>query len=249
MTTKFDQITRLMGGRLEADARHNPKTVGTTPVGGTYAIDLHRIIPDPDQPRKVFDDEDIDLLAASLRDDGQMEPVRVRYDSANDRYVIVVGERRYRAAQRAGLKTLLAIVDDRQMQADRLLHLQLVENCLRVDLAPMEAAAAYQALMSTWGCNQQELARRLHISESKVSRALAVLKLPAEKQAAVAAGKVAPTAAVKQQAKRRQPTSRRPKPVKITTPVGTVVVTPKPGQSVVDVLAAAMSHQRGREAA
>lgn len=247
--SKFDQISKLMGGRLEADARHSPKTVGITSVGGTYAIDLHRIMPDPDQPRKDFSEEDIDLLAASLRDDGQMEPIRVRYDSVADRYVVIVGERRYRAAQRAGLKTLLAIVDDRQMQADRVLHLQLVENCLRVDLAPLEAAAAYQALMNTWGCNQQELARRLHISESKVSRALAVLKLPVEKQAAVAAGKVAPTAAVKQQAKRRPSASRRAKPVKITTPVGTVVVTPKPGQTVADVLRAAIDQQATKAAA
>lgn len=247
--SKFDQISKLMGGRLEVDARHNPKTVGITPVSGTYAIDLHRITPDPNQPRKTFDDEDLDLLAGSLRDDGQLEPIRVRYDANGDRYVIVVGERRYRAAQRAGLKTLNAIVDDRQMQADRLTHLQLVENALRADLAPIEAAAAYRALMSTWACNQQELARRLHISESKVSRALAVLKLPAEKQAAVAAGKVAPTAAVKQQAKRRPTTTRRVKPVKITTPVGVVVVTPKPGQTVADVLTAAVATLRGREAA
>ena len=164
MTTRYDHLSRLLGTRLEADARPNPRAVGASPAAGTYDIELARITPDPEQPRKHFDDDELGRLAASLKADGQLEPVRVRYDAGQDRYVIVCGERRYRAAQRAGLRSLLAIVDDRDLQPDRLTHLQLVENALRVDLSPLESAWAYVALMATWNCTQQELAQRLNIS-------------------------------------------------------------------------------------
>ena len=250
--SRIDHLNRLLGTRLEADAKPNPRTIGTTPVSGTYDIELARITPDPDQPRKTFDDDDLTRLASSLKSDGQLEPIRVRYDAGQDRYVIVCGERRYRAAHLAGLRSLLAIIDDRDLQPDRLTHLQLVENALRVDLSPLESARAYDALMSTWNCTQQELARRLNISESKVSRALTLLHLPAGVQGDIEAGKVAPTAAVKQA--RRRPVARckkrqRGKPVRISTAAGVATVTPKPGQTVAAVLAAALDAERRREAA
>lgn len=249
--SRYDHLSKLLGDRLEVDARPNPRTVGAAPAGGTFDIDLGRIVPDPSQPRKVFDDEELDRLASSLKADGQLEPVRVRYDAGQDRYVIVCGERRYRAAGRAGLRSLLAIVDDRDLQPDRLTHLQLVENALRVDLSPLESARAYDALMSTWNCTQQELSRRLNVSQSKVSRALALLHLPAGVQVDIEAGNVGPTAAVKQA--RRRPVAqckrRRPKPVRIATSAGVVIVTPKPGQTVAAVLAAALEAERQRDAA
>ena len=251
MTSRYDHLAQLLGTRLEADARPNPRTVGAVPAPGTFTIDLGRIARDPDQPRKQFDDDDLDRLAASLKADGQLEPVRVRYDAGQDRYVIVCGERRYRAAGRAGLRSLLAIVDDRDLQPDRLTHLQLVENALRVDLSPLESARAYDALMSTWDCTQVELAQRLNVSESKVSRALALLHLPAGVQGDIEAGKVGPTAAVKQA--RRRPVARcknrSGRPVRIATPAGVVTVIPKPGQTVATVLMAALDAERQREAA
>jgi ParB/RepB/Spo0J family partition protein len=249
--SRYEHLSRMLGPRLDADARPNPRAVGAAPAAGTFQIELGRIVPDPDQPRKVFDDADLDLLAGSLKADGQLEPVRVRYDGRQDRYVIVCGERRYRAAHRAGLPSLLAIVDDRDLQPDRLTHLQLVENALRVDLSPLESARAYDALMSTWNCTQQELARRLNISESKVSRALALLRLPAGAHADIEAGKVGAVAAVKHA--RRKPVARcnrkTSKPTRITTPAGVVVVTPKSGQTVAAVLAAALDAERLRGAA
>jgi ParB family chromosome partitioning protein len=251
MTSRYDHLAQLLGTRLEADARPNPRTVGAVPAPGTFTIDLGRIAPDPDQPRKQFDDDDLDRLAASLKADGQLEPVRVRYDAGQDRYVIVCGERRYRAAGRAGLRSLLAIVDDRDLQPDRLTHLQLVENALRADLTPLEAGAAYRELMAVWNCNQQELAARLHVSASKVSRAIAALDLPADIQQAVDDGKVGAVAAVKQ-ARRKTASSRKsskPKPTRIVTGAGVVIVTPKPGQSVVDVLLAAVESEQKRGAA
>jgi len=243
--SRYDHLSKLLGGRLEADAKANPRTVGTTPAGGTFDIDLARIVPDPGQPRKHFDDAELGDLAGSLKSVGQLEPIRVRYDAERDRYVIITGERRYRAAHRAGLPTLVAIVDDQHTAPDRLTHMQLVENALRVDLSPLESARAYQQLMSAWSCSQVELSRRLSISESKVSRALALLALPAELHGDIEAGKVAPTMAVKQA--RRKPAAksgRRVKPVRISTPAGVVVVTPKQGQTVVDVLTAALLEQK-----
>jgi hypothetical protein len=106
--------------------------------------------------------------------------------------------------------------------------------------------------MAVWNCNQQQLADRLHISPSKVSRAIAALSLPADVQQAVETGEVGAVAAVMKA--RRRPTSKARKsarmvPVRIATPAGVVIVTPKRGQSVVDVLAAALDAERKRGAA
>lgn len=251
--TKADALARLLGTRVAADAGHAGQTVGVQPVTTTKVIDISRIIPDPGQPRKTFDEEGLDLLAGSMKDVGQQTPVQVRWDATKDRWVLVAGERRYRAAQRAGITSLRVEVVTGDMTPDRVLELQLVENALRADLTPLESGAAYQQLMAVWHCNQQELAARLHISPSKVSRAIAALALPAAVQQAVESGKVGATTAV-MKARRKtttgggRRTSKTP-PVRIATPAGVVVVTPKPGQSVVDVLLAAIDIERKRGAA
>lgn len=247
---KFSRLSGLVGSRLEADAQTNPRTVGTTPAVGVVAIELGRIVPDPDQPRKTFDPDEINDLARSLKRDGQLEPIRVRYDAGQDKYVILVGERRFRASGVAGLPTVLAIVEDRELPRDRVIALQLIENALRSDLEPIEAARAYRDLMDAWGCTQSDLAYRLNISQSKVSRALALLDLPEAVAAGVRAGEVKPSAAIKQAPKRtRKPRTPKPQSTRMHTAYGTVVVTPNDGQSVVDVLTAALEAARGRAAA
>lgn len=249
--TKADSLARLLGTRVATDAAHAGQTVGVKPLPTAKVVDINRIVADPDQPRKMFDDDDLALLAGSLKDHGQQVPVQVRWDAARDRWVLIDGERRYRAAQQAGLTTLMVVVDDRPMSSDRVLELQLVENALRADLTPLEAGAAYQQLMAVWNCNQKALAQRLHVSESKVSRALDALNLPAETKAAVDAGKVGATTAVMKA--RRKPAApgraAKPRPTRVPTPAGMVVVTPKPGRSVVDVLVAALDAERKRGAA
>ena len=250
--TKADSLARLLGTRVAADAAHAGQTIGVRPLTAAKEVDIGRIVPDPDQPRKVFDDDDLALLAGSLKDIGQQVPVQVRWDAGQDRWVLIDGERRYRAAKQAGLTTLMVVVDDRGVPPGRVLELQLVENALRADLTPLESGAAYQQLMAVWNCNQQQLAARLHISPSKVSRAIAALQLPAEVQQAVETGKVGAVAAVMKA--RRRPASKarksaRAAPVRIATPAGVVVVTPKQGQSVVDVLVAALDAERRRGAA
>lgn len=248
---KSDHLSKLLGTRLEADAAHAPQTVGVKPLHGARAIEVARIVADPSQPRKEFDDEELDRLAASLRDAGQRDTIRVRWDGKQERYVIVSGERRWRAAQRAGLPTLLAIVDDGEMADDRVLEMQLLENLLRVDLSAIEAGRAYKTLMTTWNCSQKELAARLHVSESKVSRALQALDLPAEVQKEIALGNRGGTTAVKQARRKSasRPAAKREKPVRLTCPAGAAVVTVKPGRTLVDVLTALLEQERRRAAA
>ena len=248
--TKADALARMLGVRLTADAAHAGQTVGVAPLPTAKTIEVDRIIPDPKQPRRVFDDADLDDLGQSLKNHGQLQPIRVRWDAAADRWMLVAGERRYRAAVKAGIRTLEATIMTQSDPADRVLAFQMVENALRADLTPLEAGAAYRELMAVWNCTQQELAARLHVSQSKVSRAIAALDLPADVQQAVDDGKVGAVSAVKQA--RRKPSSRKPskpKPVRIVTGAGVVIVMPRPGQSVVDVLMAAVESEQKRGAA
>jgi ParB family chromosome partitioning protein len=184
-----------------------------------------------------------------MRDVGQLQPVTVRYDAAADRYVLIAGERRYRAAVIAGLPRLRAVVDDGPADRERITHLQLVENALRSDVSPLEAATAYRQLMAAWGCTQIELAARLNVSQSKVSRVLAVLDLPADVQQSVATGSTASTVAVKRRASAR---GRRPGArggSKVSCPAGSAVVTPRAGYTVAQVLEQLLDLERRRSAA
>lgn len=244
---KIEQLTRMMGVRMEADAAHAPQTVGVQAMQAAKIIEIGRIVADENQPRRDFDDEELASLSESLRDHGQTDPVKVRWDAARDRWVLIDGERRWRAAQRAGVKTLSAIVEARPLSSDRVLEYQLIENALRADLSAVEAGAAYKHLMAVWNVNQTALAKRLHISESKVSRALAALDLPAEVKAAVEAGEVGAVLAV-QKARAKRKTSKASKPTRITTPAGIVVVTAKPGQTVLDALLSAVDQVRKKAA-
>ncbi len=158
-------------------------------------IRLDRIIPDPDQPRAEFDPESLELLAASLEARGQLQPIRVRWDDAADRYMVIVGERRFRAAMMAGLEAVACVVADGSASAEDILEDQLVENALRADLKPVEQARAYRTLMKARGLTQAQLAGRLQVTQGAISKALALLDLPAPIRAEVEAGAIAPNTA------------------------------------------------------
>jgi ParB family chromosome partitioning protein len=241
-------LERMLGNRVTVDASTPPQAVGTKPLPGARVIDVARIVADPSQPRKTFDETDLQELADSIRDIGQQQPVRVRWSGQQDRYIIISGERRLRAAQRAGIPTLIAVVEGEDLAADRLLKMQLVENEVRSNLTGVEAGAAYRSLMATWQCSQKELAERLRISESKVSRALAALDLPVEVQKEIAQCNRGAMVAVKQ-ARKRPATRSKTKTSKVSCPFGSAVVTVKPGRSVVEVLAALLEQEKGRAAA
>jgi ParB family chromosome partitioning protein len=148
-------------------------------------VDPTVIARNPRQPREVFDQEEIDQLATSLLDVGVLQPLVVR-PMGDDRYELVAGERRLRAAIVAGLPTVPAIV--RATEDADLLKEALVENIHRVQLNPLEEAAAYQQLLDDFGVTQEELASRLGRSRTTISNTIRLLSLPAPVQRRIAAG-------------------------------------------------------------
>lgn len=151
-------------------------------------IDIDRITTNPSQPRFKLDEQRLQELADSIRENGVLQPVLVR-PFANG-YQLVAGERRLSAAQRAGLLKIPAIV--RAVPDERLLELALVENIQREPLNPIEEAQAYQHLMETVGGTQEQIAKRLGKDRSTIANALRLLKLPPQVKNLVAEGKLSP---------------------------------------------------------
>ena len=158
-------------------------------------MEIDRIVPDPDQPRKEFSDDALERLAASLLKHGQLQPIRVRWNATIGRWVVISGERRYRAALRAGLKTVACVFADNGLSPSEILQEQIVENLLREDLKPVEQARAYRQLMDLHGWTAKELAGELQVSQGAVSKSLSLLTLPAELQEQVEEGSIPATAA------------------------------------------------------
>ena len=147
-----------------------------SPDSGASVVQLpiSSISPNPNQPRKDFGDAALRDLADSLRQSGLLQPLVVR--RLGDGYQIIVGERRWRAAQLAGIERVPAIV--REATDSESLELALVENLLREDLNPMEEAEAYQRLLAEFGWTQEELAQRVGRDRSTIANCLRLLKLP-----------------------------------------------------------------------
>jgi len=161
----------------------------TAPVevlGAHYQeIEVSAIAPNPRQPRRSFDEEALDELADSIRQVGLLQPVVVR-PAGPGRYELIMGERRWRASQRAGLTEIGAIV--KQTQDDELLRDALIENLHRQQLDPLEEAAAYQQLLDDFGATHEELAHKIGRSRPHISNTLRLLNLPPAVQSKVAAG-------------------------------------------------------------
>jgi ParB family chromosome partitioning protein len=166
------------------------RDVGRRPLRGYGRVDLDQVIPDPAQPRTEFDEESLTALAANIRAKGQLHPIHVRWSDEVERWVIVSGERRWRAARLAGVATVDCYFHEQPLTQNQTLELQLIENLLREDLRPIEEASAFQSLMDLNGWNGKQIAEALRIPPSKVSRALALLDLPVEVQRQVNAGEV-----------------------------------------------------------
>jgi ParB family transcriptional regulator, chromosome partitioning protein len=148
-------------------------------------LPIGAIEPNPRQPRDVFDDDELDGLAASIEDVGLLQPVVVR-QSGDGTYELIAGERRLRASKRAGLEVIPAVV--RQTGDSDLLKEALIENIHRVQLNPLEEAAAYQQLLEDFDFTQEELASKLGKSRPAISNTLRLLQLPVGVQRRVAAG-------------------------------------------------------------
>ena len=182
-----DPTAILFGGPRPAPRPPVADTPQETPSRAAYyrEIDIASIEPNPQQPRTVFDEEALTELEHSIREFGVLQPVVVR-ESVPGRYQLVMGERRWRAAQRAGLPRIPAIV--RRTGDDILLRDALLENIHRVQLNPLEEAAAYEQLLVEFGVTHAELADRLGRSRPVVTNTIRLLKLPVTVQRRVAAG-------------------------------------------------------------
>ncbi|HEY0697785.1 MAG TPA: ParB/RepB/Spo0J family partition protein [Micromonospora sp.] len=154
--------------------------------GARFAeIPVSSIVPNPKQPRQVFDEEALEELKFSIEQVGFLQPIVVR-QLDGDRYELVMGERRWRAAQAVGRDTIPAIVRD--TRDDAMLRDALLENIHRANLNPLEEAAAYQQLLEEFGVTHEDLARRIGRSRPQISNTIRLLNLPPQVQRRVAAG-------------------------------------------------------------
>ena len=184
-------VTKTGPATPSAPSRHD----GTTRLKAGAEIAVDRIAPDPGQPRTEFDPAALGRLAESFRTHGQLQPITVRWSEDMGRYLIVAGERRWRAAALAGRKSLAAVILDGEPDESTVLEMQLIENALREDLQPIEQARAFRTLMDRNGWTAARLAEVLHLTGATVSRALSLLDLPYTVQEAVASGELAPSIA------------------------------------------------------
>jgi ParB family chromosome partitioning protein len=183
---------RLSGQHPYSDGQQpQPDASGSiTPIpvpAGSYFAELPigSIAPNPRQPRTAFDEEAMAELVESIKEVGLLQPIVVR-PLGGDRFELVMGERRWRAAHQAGQSAVPAIV--RETQDHALLRDALLENLHRVQLNPLEEAAAYQQMLQDFGCTHEELSARIKRSRPQISNTIRLLKLPPAVQRRVAAG-------------------------------------------------------------
>ncbi|HEY6872010.1 MAG TPA: ParB/RepB/Spo0J family partition protein [Geobacteraceae bacterium] len=141
-----------------------------------FSCPIEEIRPNRSQPRKTFSDGKLEELAASIREKGIIQPLVVRKKA--DHYELIAGERRWRAAQKAGLREVPVVIQD--VSDGTALELALIENIQREDLNAVEEAEAYQALLDNFALSQEELAKRVGKERSTVANSLRLLRLPAE---------------------------------------------------------------------
>lgn len=152
------------------------ETSGTSSIN---EIELSRIQPNPDQPRREFDDESLEELAASIREIGIVQPISLR-QQPNGSYQIIAGERRYRAARLAGLATIPAYI--RTVEDEAVMEMALIENIQREDLNAIEIALSFKKLIEQYNLTQEQLSERVGKKRTTVANYLRLLKLPAEVQ-------------------------------------------------------------------
>ncbi|HLJ75712.1 MAG TPA: ParB/RepB/Spo0J family partition protein [Thermoanaerobaculia bacterium] len=165
-----------------------PQKVEQAAAAGLTHIPLDRISANPYQPRKIFNERSIDELARSVREHGIVQPLVVTRTSDN-RYRLIAGERRFRAAQKAGLQSVPAVIKDLKHEGDAL-QIALIENIQREDLNPMEEANAYHQLHDEFGLTQEEISKRVGKERSTVANFLRLVKLPDSVKQRLASGQL-----------------------------------------------------------
>ncbi|ELP34539.1 MULTISPECIES: ParB/RepB/Spo0J family partition protein [Rhodopirellula] len=177
-----------------------PRAVGKRRMMNVAKIDLNRIVSRP-QVRETFDEGELQELADSLASKGQQQPIRVWWDAnegGDGRYIILMGERRYRAAKMAGFTELEAVIHEGALTDADITELQLIENLIRADLNPVEEARAFRKIMDDRAAaglpaTAKDIAKEIGLSDTKVQRSVKLLKLPAAILEDVATGDIPPS--------------------------------------------------------
>ena len=173
------------GAHVPAAVPDNSSRLAPVPGARFAEIPVDSIVPNPKQPRTIFDDDALAELKVSIAEVGFLQPIVVR-ETGPDKYELVMGERRWRAAQAIGREVIPAIV--RETRDDAMLRDALLENIHRANLNPLEEAAAYQQLLEEFGATHDELAKRIGRSRPQISNTIRLLNLPPVVQRRVAAG-------------------------------------------------------------
>ncbi len=174
---------KALGKGLEAFI---PEEFGILKEDRYAEVEIEKIRPNPHQPRTQFDEASIDELARSIKETGIIQPLLVVPEE--DHYKLIVGERRWRAAQRAGLRVVPVII--RNMTEDKQLEVSLIENIHREDLNPLEIAEAFERMVDQLGLTQQEVADRVGKDRASVANYIRLLKLPPEIKRFIREGKL-----------------------------------------------------------
>ena len=187
MVMRRNALGRGLDALIPVAPRPAASEPGTAPAPAPTQLRTSDIAPNPEQPRRRFDDAELERLADSIRRHGVLQPIVVRRAApgAAKPYELIVGERRWRASQRAGRETVPAVVQD--LEPEALLEVALVENIQRRDLNPIELAQAFRALLDA-GRTQDEVGERVGLDRSTVANHLRLLELPKELQEDVELG-------------------------------------------------------------
>ena len=214
------------GSVFAADTRN----AGTARLQTARSIQLDRIEAAP-QYRKHFDLAELNDLAKSMQEKGQLQPIRVRWDEAKEKYIVVVGERRFRAAKIAGFESIDAIVSGDATDGE-IIASQIAENSERKDVRPSEYADGIKRLMDAEGLNIAQVARRIGHDRTKVSRHLQLLEMPGDLRERVDNGDISIVDAIKehkqdsdtQQTPGKKRKSKGKKELRVSMPTGTVTI-------------------------
>ena len=195
LRTNSANIEESMGVRSEATPtpllrKASAKDIGRRPDRRYGNVAVDQVMPDPKQPRTQFDEVTLQELSNSISAKGQLQPIRVRWSDRETKWIIIAGERRWRAVQLAGLATIACYFHESELSDSEILEEQVIENMQRQSLQPIEEAKAFATLIELNGWKNKQVAKALGIDPAKVSRSLALLKLPVDLQRDIATEKI-----------------------------------------------------------
>lgn len=249
--SKVDDLLKGYTPTVSANLGGRPQDAGVTPAAvRLQSVELARIVPDPANPRGAVKDAAVAEMAESLRVSGLLQPIRLRWSRADSVWMVVVGHTRVLGAERLGWKTIAAICYPEETTLATIRRDQVVENTCRTNPDPLATAGALRELMDLYGCNAAELAERLGLHKSTVSRLLALLKADPEVQRQVAEGNVSLRQAVVRRPRRGG--GRKPRSVDVVVKLSRtqrVVVTCHPDDDVDAILRAALEARKADQRA